>query len=360
MVYTTAARPSPMPSQQFSPLENGGFQNATLMGAALTLDGFTHQNPFIRVVGDYLRTSQHIVLWNMLRKEPAEADQVSEILESQHPDSGFFDKLASNPNENATDAQEQDLSDPGQTVKACGGLIQFGHYAQSLALQQGMPFGNQVATKTERLISSTCIAMEKALFIGDASTNPLSFNGFTKQMPVGNQRAASLINGDVIWQKLSGLVRLARNNEFNLQIPTHIFTSGLGVNLVQNEVDQKLEFSNLSEAVPGVRVPRIQTDAGQLPLVSSPFLQDYIDPNTSEEFVDYWVVDLQQICWKGVFPKGGIQAYEPQIFDVMTNSAPYLTEKRLCLAYGTLYAKNRGRGIWRLRVRVPNGTIGQI
>lgn len=338
--------------------------------AAENIQGFTVRDDFMASIGRYLR--RNTIFWPLLKKEKAEADIVREILEEQFPTVGFFSKdgtTGMNPPENAVDANENDLSDTGQEVKANGGVIKLSHYGRSLADQQGRPFNDQVSNKTNNLIVAAARHLERSLFNGNASTAPLQFNGIAQQMAADHTFEASIIDGDSVVHKIRSLCRLAVNDEDMLRDINIIFTSGLGLELIEQEMDDKLHYQNLDQVRPGLKVPSIITQSsnqGQAtPLITSPYLRDEQGATENDpDIVDYWLLDMNLLCWKGVIPYGapnnGANIYNPQIFEVRTNSAPYLIDSRLCIQYGTLYAKNRGQGIYRLRVRVPSGTVNSI
>lgn len=349
-------------------IETGGF-HSEVQASALNLDGFTVRDDFMPVIGDYIR--KNLVLWPLIPKEAAEADLIREILEGPEPNAGFFDKLAMNPPENATNSPTpNDLGDLGQQVKAVGGVINIGHYARSLWQQQGRPFGtnpDQLTAKTERLLSSTAKVLERGIITGNSTSNSLQFNGLQQQIAAGQTYTANITTGDSVIKKIRGVARLALSNENILQGITHIITSPLGLQLIEDETDIKLDYVNLSEINPGLSVPGIITQGvnqgGSTPIITSPYLLD-TDGGVAADTVDYWMVDINQLVWKGVRPVGGPSAgrdsFNPQVFEMSSTVPPYLVEKRVCIVYGTLYAKNRGRGIWRLRVTVPSGTVGSI
>lgn len=346
-------------------LENFGFQDyMTLQAEATHLDGFVVRQDFNNDIGRYLRNSDDVRLWPLLKKKPAEADLNREAVEDADPASGFVSKTNPTPPETSTSFAPYDLTDPGQQNKALGGIISVGHYATSLWEQQGKPYGPQLAEKTNKLISSMCKKLERALFKGNATNNPLEFNGLEAQMKPDHRFYADMIAGDRISQKLRSVTRLAVSDENVLRGVTHIFCSALGVELLEDQTESQLEYSNLDRVTPGLRVPSIVTARGVTPLVDSPFLRDTPSTESGEphDWVHYYLLDINSLCWRGVIPKGGEGGkYEPQIFDVSRyQSGNYLVEKRMGLMYGTLHALNRGEGIWKLSLKVPAGTIGGI
>lgn len=66
--------------------------NQEIQAIATAMDGFTVINDFEPIVREYLRKTT--VFWPLLRKEPAYADNVREIIEGPEPQTGFFDKNA--------------------------------------------------------------------------------------------------------------------------------------------------------------------------------------------------------------------------------------------------------------------------
>ncbi len=334
------------------------FQN--ISASAVALDGFTVRQDYSSVVRNYLR--EEVIFWNLLDKEAAESDPVTQLREGPEPAAGFISKIDLNPPESASDLPAHQYSDAGQGIKAFGGVIKTGHYAQSLYDQQGRPYGDIVSRKTEKLIIKTAKTIEKALFVGDAATNPLAFNGLSKQMRVANAYTCNVTTGDSVVKKLRGIVRLAVNDEEIMRGITHIFCTGLGLELIEEEVDTKLEYQNLETIRPGLKVPSIITQGGIIPIIPTPYIND-TDGGAGTDTVHYWLVDMNSLKWKGVYPKGGQRTFDPQIFDasIFTGSAPpYLLEKRMCLAYGTLYVDNLGEGVYKLSATVPSGTVGNI
>lgn len=352
-------------SPKSSLYEDGGWQE--FQAAATNIDGFTCRTDYMDMIGKYLR--RNTIFWPLLRKEKAEADVVREILEAQLPSTGFFSKTSMNPPENAPSAQSNDLSDVGQEVKAGGGLIKISHYGRSLATQQGQPWGNQLAQKTENLIVATSQTLERTLFAGNATSSPLQFNGIQRQMAAGHAFTGDISAGDSVVKKLRAIARLAVNDESIVRNITHIFTSGLGLQLIEDEVETKLEYHNMDNIRPGLKVPAIITQGSNqgepTPIVTSPYLRDTDAGGAGTDTVHFWLVDMNLLCWKGVVPYGvqdtsSQNVYNPQIFEIASAASPYLIDSRLCLFYGTLYAKNRGQGIYKLSMTVPANTVSSV
>ncbi|MGB3203658.1 MAG: hypothetical protein WBB28_01580 [Crinalium sp.] len=339
-------------------IDDIGFQ--PIEAASEALDGFTVRWDYLGVIKNYMRET--MILWPMLPKEQAESDPVQELAEGPEPLSGFVDKIGLAPPENPEDLLAHHPGIP-QPVKAVGGVVRFGHYARSLYAQQGKPFGELVARRTTRMLIKTLKTLEKALFTGNSSINPLEFNGIDRQMNPANIYPADLTTGDSIVRKLRGIVRLAMDDPDILKNITHIYCSGLALNILENEVDAKLEYHNLDMIRPGLRVPAIVTQAGIIPILPSPFVPNIKGRNGAKDIIRFYLLDTSSLVWKGVYPEGGQRTFEPQIFEVSTfnNSAvPYLLDKRMALAYGTLYLGNAGMNVYRLDCAVPNGTIGSI
>lgn len=330
-----------------------------LQAAATALDGFTVADDFTLPIGDYLRDERSIVFWPMLRKKKAEADLNREILKEGFPPVGFTSKLDLDPPVTQQNFAPHDLSDPGQQNKCLAGIIKLPFYSQSLWDQQGRPYGPQLAEKTADLVSSMSLTLERTLFNGNASNNPMEFNGLQAQMAPGQERQIDVTSGERVIKAFRGMVRLAISNEEILKGVTHCFTSALGIELIEEEAETKLNYQNLDKIKPGLSVPSINTQAGSIPLLNSPFLVD--SEEADGDYINYWLVDMNTIDWKGVIPKGGSNTFNPQIFDVTKYMhEEYMIEQRMAIMFGTLHALNRGRGIWKLRVKVPTGTIGNI
>ncbi len=340
-------------------VNEGGFMPVqATYGTAL--DGFMVRQDYQPIVKNLVRTE--MFLWPQLAKEQAEADQIQGMSEGQEPYSGFVDKIDLNPPENPSDIIPFVYNGVPQGVKAIGGVIKFGHYARSLYDQQGKPYGDIAARRTQKLLQNVLRNLERALFIGDATRNPLEFNGIEAQMSAQNRFHASVINGDSVVQKLRAIVRLAVNDPYIMRKIDFIYCSGLALELIEEEVQQRLEYHNLDSIRPGLRVPGIITQAGVVPILPTPYIQDILNPNGPDQVV-FYLMDKDSLTWKGVYPQGGQRTFEPQIFEVASytqNAAPYLLEKRMALCYGTLFSENQGLGLYRLTVDIPKGRVGTI
>jgi hypothetical protein len=346
-----------------------GEQIKLIEAEAVAYDGFYVRQEIDPIIGHYLRSSADILLWPMIKKMPAEADLIQEMVENDDPAIGLMEKNTLVPVENPTTYNPLLPLPGGQRVKALGGVINLGYYAQSLWLQQGKPYGPQLAMKTDKAMSAALKALEKCLFRGNATTNPLEFNGLEAQMAPGHTFERDISGGHKIVNLLRGICRLAINDELILRGITHIFTSALGVELIENQTDAQLQYMNLDRVTPGLNVPSINTQRGTLPILNSPFIRDTpANPAIGQNYdiIHYWLLDLNQISWRGVIPKGGTPGnYNPQFFDATQYSyhsgmEHYMIEKRLLLQFGTLFVGNAGQSIWKLSLRVPAGTIGDI
>lgn len=338
-----------------------------IQAAATAFDGFIVQQDFDRLIKKYVR--ENTILWQLIKKQLAEANIVREILETPAtaPQVGYVNKSTLNPTVNAANYNNYDLTDLGQEVKAVGGLFSVNHYAQSLYQQQASPYGDIIARKTDRMLIAVAKTLERGLFTGNAATNPLAFNGLSAQMPVANRYTIDITQGQSIVNALRGIVRLSTSNEELLLDTSHIFTSGLGVELLSEEVDQKLQYHNLDIIRPGFSVPAIQAQTGSIPLITSPYIRDVSVAATGTtaayDEVTFYLMNLDDISWRGVVPFGGKSTLEPQIFDVsryVDGPTPLLLEKRMAMVYGTLYVGNRGQSLFELKVRVPAGRAAQI
>lgn len=338
-----------------------------IQASATAFDGFIVQQDFDRLIKKYVR--EKTILWQLLKKQAAEANIVREILETPTtaPQVGFVNKSTLNPTVNAANYNNYDLTDLGQEIKAVGGLFSVNHYAQSLYNQQAAPYGDIIARKTDRMLIAVAKTLERGLFNGNAATNPLSFNGLSAQMPATNRYQIDITAGDSIVNALKGIVRLSTSDEELLLDTSHIFTSGLGVELISEELDQKLQYHNLDIIRPGFSVPTLNTQTGNLPIVISPYIRDAVIPAaggaTAYDEVTFYLFNLDDISWRGVVPFGGKNTFEPQIFDVsryVDGPTPLLLEKRMAMVYGTLYVGNRGQSLFELKVRIPAGRAAKI
>jgi hypothetical protein len=334
-------------------------QQSLIQANATNIGGFAVRQDYLSVIGDY--RYKNTEFWRRIdNKLPAESPIVQELRRTNMPNVGFAPKgnLAVNP---ANPPIPLDYSDIGQEVKAIVGRIQCEHFAMSMAQQQGRPYGNQMNRDTEDLILATLRFLERSLYAGNATTDPLEFNGLIRQMPTtGHVFTADITsaNPDAIHDKLDEVcMRSAMRPQSLLEHrPTHIFCSGAGARLLTKEVKQLQLWHNVKEISPGVIVPSILTSYGYVEIIPTPYLQD-VSGGAGGDTISFFLVDMRNVEWHGVIPYGGKNSFEPQIFDLsyVVNGLPTLNE-RLILIYGTLKAKNGGEGIYRLDVTAPSGS----
>lgn len=338
-----------------------------IQAQATAFEGFVVQQDFSRTIKKYVR--ENTILWQLIKKQAAEANIVREILETPAtaPNVGFLNKSTLDPVVNAANNNNYDLTDPGQEIKAVGGLFSVNHYAQSLYRQQNSPYGDIIARKTDRMLIQVAKTLERGLFTGNATANPLSFNGLAAQMPVANAYEIDITAGDSIVNALRGIVRKSTSDEELMLDTSHIFTSGLGVELLSEELDQKLQYHNLEIIRPGFSVPTLTTQTGALPIIISPYIRDRVVPaaggDPAYDEVTFYLFNLSDIAWHGVVPFGGKTTFEPQVFDVsryVDGPVPLLLEKRMAMCYGTLYVGNKGQSLYQLKVRIPAGRAAKI
>lgn len=338
--------------------ETDNLRESLLQAAATNMGEFTVRQDFMEEIGDYLL--RNAPTWMRIPKEPAEADLVKEIRQTALPVVGFTNKqdLSTTPDQTAL-PNRNNLSDPGQAVKAIAGSIEFSHYARSLHQQQGSPYQNQVSKDTSDLLDAITQKLEYALFLGSEANDPLEPNGIVEQMAAGNIFTGDLTatTPDTVSAKLiEAITRISASRTQNRRV-TDIFTTGAGWNLLQREIEDKRLFIQEEEVLPGIQVPAILTQWGRVPISMTPYLNDTSGGVGVADTISYWLVNMDHLVWKGVVPFGGEETFDPQIFEITSyaNGTP-LTEKRMGLIYGTLYAKNRGESIWRLDITVPEGT----
>lgn len=354
---TTTAAPQGFGFKDFS--ETEAFINQSIQATASNLQGFTVRDDFDDEIDDFLR--ENTILWQLIKnKKEANAATVKKISKDRRPQVGFVDRSnLTGANANTMTQTQKNLSDPGQDVKALAGTIEFEHFARSLHEQQGRPYGDEVAEETEDLLINGARFLEMSLFTGDAAADPLQFNGIDKLIHPANIFTADITgsNPDLISTKLNEMCVRASSDRNIMQMPNLILGTGAASIKLQEEVGQAVYFNNKSEVVPGVHVPGILGPKGIIPVVQTPYIND-LDGGAGNDVIRIYLIDINLLEWHGVYPFGGSKTLNMQIFDV-TNyiSNRPLVEKRMALMYGCLYARNMGRGIWRLDVTVPSGSV---
>ncbi|MBW4514561.1 MAG: hypothetical protein KME11_04990 [Timaviella obliquedivisa GSE-PSE-MK23-08B] len=330
-----------------------------IRGAATNRGSFTYRSDFQPEITDYL--NRDVSLWSRIKKVAATDDVVKEIVRTGLPSTGFANKNALETSVLDQTGVRNNLSDTGQEVKAIMGRKAWGHYERSLYEQQGRPYGDQVAIDTADMIASATKNLERALFVGNATTNPLEFNGIYNQIIAGRTPYLIDITGaepDNVGSKLVEYVtRSTTNRTYDRKI-TAVYTSGCGWYQIQKQVEDRRLILQDMEFTPGVMVKALMTPYGLVPIVMSPFIDDEPGATVDDpDILPFWLLDEDQLEWHGVVPFGGENTFEPQLFEVSTfvSNVP-LTESRLLVAYGTLKAKTKGDCIWRVNLRCDRGT----
>ena len=330
--------------------------------AAINLDGFTVADSFEPEILDFRKTGT--VLWQLIpasNKKKARAATVRHIERDRNQAVGFVsrsDLSGRSINDKQAGDMDRNLSDPGQDIKALAGSAKFPHFARSLAKQQGHPFGEEVAEDTARLIQDTYRTLELSLHRGNATTNPLEFNGILAQMPPSQVYEVDLTIDPpekIIHMMNSLCSAVAYDRQFNRRI-THFLVSASALIEIQNEVVENSLKMNQLEIIPGVMVDTIQTGDGQKPIIPSPYIDDVsnVGGTNTHDHLTILGIDINSIFWYGVVPDGGVDTLEPQIFDlnIYQGNAPLVSE-RMLLQYGTPKVINNG--VWQINLKAPRG-----
>ena len=334
------------------------FNSSNLLQAEATnYGGFTIRNDFTSDIYDAIYRESPF--WATLNKKAAAADIVRQINKTALPTSGFSSKTAlgtASPQAAAT--SRNILTDPGQEIKCVTGLLNWADYYRALSQQQGQEFGDQVAIDTDDLLTSMAKTLERCLYAGNATTNPLEFNGIAAQMASDAVRqhlflhdltVATAESLSIVLPRTCAKIVGSRDIERSVN---EIHTTAAGYSLLQEEWARA--HLNLSEVeyIPGVKVPGVLGADGKIiPIVVSRYLDDDASPADGDN-INYWLLDKSSIEWHGVVPVGG-SGFNPQIFDLVNLN--HKTEQRMGLCYGTLFARGRGQGISCLRVKAANG-----
>lgn len=332
--------------------------NSTIQAGAGNLGGFAVRQDYLPAIGDY-REKETIFWKRITRKLPAASPIIQEMTTSSLPTVAFAPR--GNLEAVPTQAPISLGYGPGQEVKAIVGRIHCEHFALSMAHQQNNAYGDQMSTDTDNLILSAMRFLERSLFTGDASINPLAFNGMIAQMPESNVFRADITsdNPDEIHDKIDDICTRSavRPNSLIVHRPTHIFCSGAGHRLIKRELKSLQLWHNTKEIIPGLSVPAIHTVSGQIDIVPSVYLQDKKTPDGEADIISYYIIDMKNFAWYGVYPYGGERKFDPQIFDLshIVNGMPTLRE-RMIILYGTPKAMDEGQGIFRLDVKAPSGS----
>lgn len=339
-----------------------------LEAAAANLGGFTINQDYDPEIEDY--RLMETKFWRMIpqgNKKLAAAPTVKKIVKDKRARVGFVNRtdLSSSVSTNKTDLQ-RNLSDPGQEVKAISGLLDFPHFARSMNEQQNRPYGDEVGEDTDDMLKEAFRYLEMSLFRGDASVNPLEFNGLQAQIVEPNHIYTvdlTATEPERIWQRVNEIVMRATTDRNIMRKITHIFTTGSAYVELQKQVESTSTRFMEKEVIPGVRVPSLMTGDGEKPIISTPYLDNLSNvsgPSSApHDVLRMWLLDINAVEWHGVLPYGGTRSLDPQIFDVTQYlSGQYLVSKRLMLMYGTPYLRNSS--LYRIDIKAPLGSAWNV
>lgn len=352
---TTSISTAIMPEEQLS---------TYLQAQSVSIGGLTVRQDFQPMIDDY--RNKEDTLWSVMNKLPARNAKIQTIRKTGMPSVGFVERttLASPPT--GTPAANE-LNDPGQDVKAIVGILDFGHFAASLNSVQGAEAWEAQAQITEDLILSVFRTLGNSLITGSVAASALQFNGINASVPSDalHTRALDITgsNPPKITQELSKIIAIAFGDRTYRHRISHIVCSAAGYLALVKEASALGLYYNQSNIVPGIGVPAIGGLGlqGNPEVVVSSYVLDTLGdgsatPPTSDTLT-YYLIDKDSFPWYGLYPMGGANTFDPQIFDVtnIVNGLPLL-QKRMVLLYGTPYARNRGQGLYKLTVTAPRGT----
>jgi len=346
-----------------------GFQNykevyTELQSSAANLGGFTINQNYDPEIEDYRR--KETIFWELIppaNKRRAAAPTIKKIVRDKRPQVGYVNRGdLSGAVQNRKQDLPLNLDDPGQDVKALSARYKYDFFSHSMHSQQNRPYGDEIATDTDDMITETWRFLEMELFSGDADENPLAFNGLEKQMTLPEHIWEINTTGtqpQKIWKTINEIVMRAATDRNVLRRITHLFMTGAAFVALQGELgDSQIRFGDEKEIIPGFTVPSIMTGIGELPIIRSPYLQDLADQQ-GNDILRIYLMDMNAIEWHYVQPYGGKDSPDPQLFDITMYLAnePLVTE-RMMVMFGTLYLKNNG--VWRVDVRAPLGSAWNV
>ena len=348
--------------------------------AATDMNGAVVVQDYLDVIGDYQR--KEAVFWNLIpaqNKKKATSDIIREILRGAYPrvgatDRNTLDSVAATTR-NTQGSLARDFSDPGQALKCIYGDVDASYFERSLQEQQGNQWGNTFAENTADLFSSAVRYRDQKLFTGNATTNPLEFNGLVNLMNPQSTNVYLDMRGapePEIFKKLIE-VSIGVSTEANENhMISHIFTSGTGqFRLIDQVADTNIYENQVAispgHTVPGIVVPGARNNNSMVPIVTSRYLPDEInvndpDPNGNPadlvDLVPFYLVDMTTIYWYGLVPFMGRDSLDFQVFDLVSNTIgnQALTMRRYLLLFGCLFSKNRGRGIHKVTLKLDPNT----
>lgn len=331
-----------------------------LQAQSVAISGLTVRQDFQPMIDDY--RNKEDTLWSIMNKLPARNAKIQTIRKTGMPSVGFVERttLASPPSGSPS---ANELNDPGQDVKAIVGILDFGHFAASLNSVQGAEAWETQAQITEDLILSVFRTLGNSLISGNATSAPLEFNGINASVPTDALHTRTLditgANPPKITQELSKMIAIAFGNRTYRHRISHIVCSAAGYLALAKEATALGLYYNQANIVPGIGVPAIGGLGlqGNPEVVVSSYVLDTLGVDPNPDTLTYYLIDKDSFPWYGLYPMGGSNTFDPQIFDVtnIVNGLPLL-QKRMVLLYGTPYARNRGQGLYKLTVSAPRGT----
>ena len=354
------------------------------ISAAAVQDGTTGRilnedySRFPKIIGDY-REKEPSPLWTMgLTKRYATHPVISQAVRNNVASTGPVsrDTLASVPTGilPTVDFPTGGLGD-GEEVKAIAGIIEGAEFGRAMQRQQNRLLGNPYGYNADdyeakhELLISYIRTMNRLLVSGDATANPLEFNGITNLVPDTNVEIWDAITATYpIQQKLRNfIVSKTRDRSTVIEIDC-IMASSTGHSYVLNQIENNHIYYNRDNQVitPGFQVTDIDVANKKVPLVSDKWIDDEADVTLNSEQVDilnYYLFFKKHTQWHGVLPskqpfRNNSLDFEPLVIEInnMVDGSPMLNQM-LILTFGTTFLENQGRSMYKLRVAVPRGTI---
>jgi hypothetical protein len=332
--------------------------------AAAPLGGFTVQQEYDDVILDYRRKNTR--LWQLIpekNKKIARSPTIQKIKRDKRAKVGFANRMdLSATVANRKEDLALNLNDPGQPLRALTASLDFSHFARSMAKAQGFPYENEMDENTDSMLTECYRYLEMCLFnAANTPESPHAFNGLQAQQT----ESGHIYRVDTLADVPESIVdtinevctRIAMDRNI-LRNVTHLVMTGAAYLALSKEVRANSLKMNLTEIVPGVRVPSIITADKEVPIISTPYLDDIPNENgqNQNDLVRIYPIDIDAIEWHGLPPDGGTNTLEPQIFDMsasMYSMSTPLVQSRFLLLYGTPYLLNEG--LWRIDVSVPRG-----
>lgn len=346
-----------------------------LEASARNFGGVILRDDFDKTIYDF-RLKEISPMWLEMPKSLTGYDVVKTAQRNDYMQTGYADKSTGFlwPSAGPQVRPQADLSDPGQEVQAIVTILDIPYMEQVKLTNQEHVLGKQYDPAEydaqEEMITSFWRFMGQELFSGDHDANPLAFNGIVKHLRTGTGNEEHEIELDLTGAEPDSIVAeidsIISHAEDKLNMPRDlnmVITGAPGSIAIRRELEKSLLRTSV-EMTGGVKYNAIlANNHKEVPIIPLRWMDDVRRTGQGQfDELHFYLYDKSHWQWKGMNPLGGQwNNFNPQIFDIMSNvgasNQKPLLQQKIMIVLGTPIFLNRGRSLYRIKVKAPQGTV---